>query len=86
MYSSSYAGRYTQASWKNGLFVVPAVERRRECVGDGPINSAKVVSYCRMLTCSAERAAILKDVRAIEEDLERKYLMVPLSSAIQSTT
>lgn len=39
----------TQASWKKGLLVVPSVERRRECVGEGPRRSPKLEWYCRML-------------------------------------
>lgn len=30
IYSSSWLGMNTQASWKNGLFVFPAVDMRRE--------------------------------------------------------
>jgi hypothetical protein len=50
----------TQASWKNGLFDDPAVERRRECVGEDPMSSPKVASYWRRLTWSAETEEILQ--------------------------
>lgn len=41
MYSSSWGGRNTQASWKKGVFDVFAVESRRECVGVRPTRCAK---------------------------------------------
>lgn len=40
MYSSSWVGRNTHASWKNGLRDVFVVERSRECVGLRPTRSA----------------------------------------------
>jgi hypothetical protein len=39
----------TQASWKNGLLVVPAVEMRSECVGEAPMRWLKEISYCMKL-------------------------------------
>lgn len=53
----------THASWKNGLLEDPAVERRRECVGDVPMSSAKEASYWRRVTWSA----------GLEEILNRLY-------------
>jgi hypothetical protein len=35
----------TQASWKNGLLEVPAVDSSRECVGEEPTSSLNEASY-----------------------------------------
>lgn len=40
IYSSSWSGNKTQASWKKGLLVAPAVEKRRACDGVSPISEA----------------------------------------------
>ena len=50
----------TQASWKNGLLDDPAVESRRECVGEAPMSSPKLVSYCRRLTSSLGAEEVLE--------------------------
>lgn len=60
MYSSSWSGRKTQASWKNGLLEDPDVERRRECVGNCPTSSPKEGSYCTRLTWSAGLEDVLE--------------------------
>jgi hypothetical protein len=49
----------THASWKNGLFEVPVVDRSRECVGDRPIISANAESYCSNTTWSLGAATAL---------------------------
>jgi hypothetical protein len=58
MYSSSWSGRKTHASWKNGLFVLPALVRRREKVGASPTMAAKAGWYW-WIVISGELAASL---------------------------
>lgn len=45
MYSSSWAGRKTHASWKKGFLLVSVVERRRDWVGEGPIIGCSSEEY-----------------------------------------
>ena len=52
MYSSPWSGMNTHAWWKNGLFVVPAVEMRREWDGEVPMRWLNETSYCMRLIWS----------------------------------
>ncbi len=54
MYSSSWVGRKTQASWKKGFLDVAEVVRRREWVGEGPISSPKDSVYWRIVNWSLD--------------------------------
>lgn len=49
MYSSSWSGRNTHASWKNGFSEFFSVDRSNEWVGDAPIKVFNEASYCKIV-------------------------------------
>ena len=85
-------GMKTHASWKNGLFEDPAVESRRECVGEEPMSSPKIASYWRRVNWSAEEEETEEDLEGWYQSLALVWrlvttdLVVPFLSANRSTT